>query len=165
MLFFVFNFSGAVVVMIFIAILSQQTNLTVGKKMGSALITGNIFGGITAALFFELLVMVPRFDFLLLMILAGSLLFAKANYSGKPSAPLYGMAFSTLLLLVGMGTMPSGDEVDTKFVLRILQILLAVFYIVGAFKLLERLSTSPQQSQKESPKSTQREMENVVIDT
>jgi uncharacterized membrane protein YccC len=165
LLFFVFNISGAVIIMIFIAILSQQTNLGVGKKMGSALIMGNIFGGITAMFIYELLVMVPQFEFLLLLMFAGSLLFATANYSERPAAPLYGMAFSTVLLLIGTGTMPYGDEVDTKFVLRILQISIAVLYIVGAFKLLERLSRSPQQSQKESPKSTQREADNVVIDT
>ncbi len=54
-------------------------------------------------------------------------------------APLYGMAFSTLLLLIGGGTMPIGDEVDTKFIIRILHIVLATGYIVGASALVERL--------------------------
>jgi hypothetical protein len=165
MFFFLYNVSGAVVMMIFIAILSQQTNLSVGKKMGAALIIGNLLGGFAAMIFYELLVIAPRFEFLLLLMLAGSLLFAKANYSGKPSAPLYGMAFSTLLLLIGMGTMPFGDGVDTKFFTRILQISAAVLYIIGAFKLLERLSCSQSQSPQRAKEALRDHTEKVVVDT
>lgn len=165
MLFFIFDISGAVAIMIFIAILSQQTNLGVGKKMGAALLIGNLLGGIAAMLFYELLVMAPRFEFLLLLMLAGSLLFARGNYSGKPTAPIYGMAFSTVLLLIGTGTMPFGDSVDAKFVTRILQISVAVLYIVGAFKLLERLSSTPAQSAQGAVETVRRQADKVLTDT
>ena len=60
-------------------------------------------------------------------------------FSGKKSAPLYGMAFSTVLLVIGSVTSSSGDA-GAKVYTRIVQIMLAVAYVVAAFGVIERIS-------------------------
>ncbi|MCZ6829911.1 MAG: hypothetical protein O7F73_10060 [Gammaproteobacteria bacterium] len=68
-----------------------------------------------------------------------ALLFGREIFSRKPTAPLYGTAFTTVLILIGTGTGAFGDEASSKFVTRIAQILLAVCYLVAALSLLQNL--------------------------
>jgi len=121
----------SVLVLVFIALLSMQPDVTTGKKAGKALITGNLMGGIAAIMMFELLVMVPEFSFLLLATLFAGLLFGGRLFSGAPTAPLFGMAFSTMLIVVLAATSAYG-EADTKAWIRVLQIIAAVVYLVVA---------------------------------
>ena len=65
------------------------------------------------------------------MILAG-LFFALQLFSKKPTAPLYGMGFSTFLLIIGQTT-TSTDDAGGKVWLRVLQLTIAVGYVVIAF--------------------------------
>lgn len=135
-LFYVFQLSGALLILIFIALLSMQPGFAKDFKGGMALITGNVIGGITAIIFYELLVIIPEYVFLLLLTLLTGLMFGSRLFSGRPKAPLYGMAYSTLLLVIGSTTGSSGDA-ETKVYTRIIQIMSAVIYVVVAFGLLE----------------------------
>ena len=74
---------------------------------------------------------------LLLTLLAG-LVFGERVFSGKPAAPLYGMAFSTLLLIIGSVTSGTGDA-GAEVYTRVFQIIVAVLYVVFAFGLIDRL--------------------------
>ena len=82
--------------------------------------------------------MVPEFGFLILVTLGAGLLFGGRLFSGKPTAPLYGMGFSTLLLVIGSTTASTG-EADVKVYTRVIQVMVAVFYVVAAFGLLGSL--------------------------
>lgn len=135
-LFYVFQLSGALLILIFIALLSMQPGFAKDFKGGMALITGNVIGGITAIIFYELLVIIPEYAFLLLLTLLTGLMFGSRLFSGRPKAPLYGMAYSTLLLVIGSTTGSSGDA-EAKVYTRIIQIMSAVIYVVVAFGLLE----------------------------
>ncbi len=133
LLFLFFQWASELLILIFIAILSMQPSFTF--KAGFLLILGNLVGGIFAILFYETLVIVPKFSFMILIILLAGLYFAAQLYSGKKTAPLYGMAFSTLLLIIGQATTGTSDAGD-KVWIRVLQIMVAVIYVVLAFATL-----------------------------
>ena len=78
----------------------------------------------------------PEYVFLIVLTLLAGLMFGSRLFSGKPKAALYGMAFSTLLLVIGSTTSSSG-EADAKVYTRIIQLMAAVIYVVIAFGLLE----------------------------
>ena len=139
-LFLTFEATGAILVLVFVAILAQQPTLSSGAKGGLGLIAGNLIGGLAALIFYDLLVAVPSFHFLLLLTLLVSLLFGVQIFSGKPAAKLFATGMSTVLLLIGSGTGPIGDDTEVKFYVRIVLIMLAALYVVGATSLLESLS-------------------------
>ncbi|UCE01512.1 MAG: DUF2955 domain-containing protein [Candidatus Latescibacterota bacterium] len=136
-LFYTLQWSGAMLVLVFVALLSSQPGFAKSYKAGAGLVLGNSIGGAAAILFYELLVLVPEFVFLVLLTLLTGMLFGARLFSGKPTAPLYGMAYSTVLLVIGSTTSSSGDA-GAKVYTRILQILCAVVYVVTAFGTIER---------------------------
>lgn len=138
LLLFVFSLklTGALLVLAFVAILAQQPGLREGLRSGVALLVGNALGGLAAIVGYELLVIVPSYGFLLVLMLLAALLFGTRVLGGDPRAPLWAMAFSTFLILLGGSTAPTGGEADVSFYTRIFQIFLAALYIVGAFAAL-----------------------------
>ena len=139
LLFYGFGLTGDLVVLVFIAILAQQPSLTAGRKAGGALILGNLAGGVAAMVFYELLVAAPSFGFFLTLTFLTALVLGTKIFSDHRFAPIYPSVLSTLLLLVGGSVAPFGDDVEAKFQLRILQIGIAVVYVVGSLALIERL--------------------------
>ena len=135
----VFSLTGAILPLIMIALLSQHTDFSMGAAGGKALIAANLGGGLVAVVFYQLLLINPSYLFVVTASFALALLFGRQLFSGKPTAPLYGSAFSTVLILIGTGTGAFGDEADSKFVARIVQILIAVCYLVAALSLLEHI--------------------------
>jgi uncharacterized membrane protein YccC len=121
----------SVLILVFVALLSMQPDLATGKKAGKALIVGNLIGGVAAIIVFELLVMVPELYFLLLLTLIVGLSFGGRLFSGSPTGPLFGQAYSTMLLVVLSATSAFG-EADAKAWTRVLQIITAVVYLVAA---------------------------------
>ena len=144
LIFFMFQMTNMLLVMIFIAMLAQTPDVKTGAKGSAALVIGNTAGGIAAILFYNLLVAVPNFVFLILLTVLFSLFFGERLFSGKPLTGLYATAFSTVILLVGSTTGDMGGDAESKFYTRIAQIILAGAYIVGAFMLLELLSRRKQ---------------------
>jgi hypothetical protein len=137
--FYTLQWSGALLILVFVALLSLQPGFAKNFKGGLALIIGNSIGGVAAIIVYELLVIVPEFPFMLLLTLLAGLLLGAKVFSRTPTAPLYGMAFSTLLLVIGQTTSASG-EAEAKVYTRVAQIMLAAVYVVFAFGLIERLS-------------------------
>lgn len=138
MIFFIFNLSGALLVLIFITILSMNP-ATASKKAGMAIILSNFGGGMAAILAFNLLTIVPEVIFLGMLVLLAGLLFGKGLFSGKPVSQMFGMAYSTFLLILGNVTSfrgEAGEEVWT----RIMQLGIVVVYIVIAFALVDYYS-------------------------
>jgi len=136
--FYVFQWTGAILVMIMVALLSMQPAFAKDFKAGKALIMGNVLGGLAAMLVYELLVLAPLYSFLVSLTLLAGLVFGARLFSDRPTAALYGMAFSTLLLVIGSTTSSSG-EAGAEVYTRIIQLMMAVVYVVLAFGLLERL--------------------------
>jgi hypothetical protein len=138
-LFFVFNWSNALLVLIFIVILSMNP-ATSNKKAGLAIIVANLGGGVAAIVAFNLLTIVPSFYFLGLLVLLGGLLLGSSLFSGKKAAPLFGMAFSTYLLILGNVTSFRGEAGEAVWT-RILQIGIVVIYVVIAFSVVDQFSS------------------------
>ena len=134
--FYVFQLSDSLLVLIMIALLSMQPGFAKDFKGGKALIIGNSIGGIAAIIFYELLVVMPEYIFLILLTLLAGLMFGSRLFSGEPKAQLYGMAYSTLLIIIGSTTGVYG-EADIKVYTRIIQIMAAVIYVVVSFGLLD----------------------------
>jgi uncharacterized membrane protein YccC len=145
--FFIFQWSGALIILIFITILSMQPSFN--YKAGKAMILGNLLGGIFAIVLYELVVVVPQYLFFILMVGAIATYFASRLFSTKPIAPLFGMGFSTFLLIMGQTTSSTADA-GGKVWMRVLMIMIAVIYVVTAFALLEAAKSKKQQKQKNS---------------
>ena len=129
--FFSFNLSSSVLILAFIAMLAQKPDLIAGVKGSKALLVGNTLGGIVAIAMYNLLIIVPNFSFLLLLFSLIVIVFANMIFSDKAFAPIYAMAFSTVIILIFGATLSTADA-DEKFYTRIIQIGLACSYIIFA---------------------------------
>jgi len=143
-LFYFFQAIESLLILIYIGLLSMQPGFAKNFKGGLALILGNVLGGAVAIFFYELLVIVPEFLFMLFLILLAGLLFGMRLFSGSPKAGLFGTAFSTLLLVIGSETSSFAGEAETKVYTRIIQLTMAMTYVVVAFGLLEHFKQSRQ---------------------
>ncbi len=138
--FYIFQWSGAILVMIFIVLLSMNPAAR-NPKLGLSMILANFAGGLASIVVYNLLTVVPEMPFLALMVLLFGLIFGQKLFSGKPAAPLYGMAFSTFILVLGSVTSSDGDAGE-KVWERLFQISTAVIYVVIAFKILNYYTKS-----------------------
>jgi hypothetical protein len=137
-LFFVFNWSGSMLVLFFVAILSMNP-AAANKKTSVAMILANLGGGVAAIIVFNLLTVATSFIYSGILTLLVGLLFGNGLFSRKPAAALFGMAFSTFLLILGNVISLAGEAGEIVWV-RIFQIGIAMLYMVVAFRLVERLS-------------------------
>ncbi len=142
LIFYFFPIPNALLILVFIAILSMQPAFAKDWKVGKALIIGNTIGGLAAVLGYEILTMVPEYSYLIILVLLGGLIFGKFVFSQSPLAAVYGMAFSTFLLIICSVTGSDGDGAGGKVWSRVWQIMVAVIYVVSAFGLIEKLKPS-----------------------
>lgn len=133
-LFYMYNWSSGMLILIFISILSMSPELS-SPKVGLVMIVANIFGGLFGIIAYKLLVMVPNFVYMILIILTVGFFFAQRVFSDRKTAGVFGSAFSTFLLILGSVT-SSDDEAGEKVWVRVIQIAIAVTYVVLAFGLL-----------------------------
>ena len=136
--FFFFQWTGGLIILIFIVLLSMQPSFN--YKAGKAMVIGNLLGGLFAIVAFEMLVMVPQYLFFILMVLATAIFFSSRLFSSSPKAPLFGMAFSTFLLIMGQ-SISGTDDAGGKVWMRVIMIMIAVIYVVTAFGILEAYKT------------------------
>lgn len=132
-LFHVFQLAGSILVLIFVAILSLNP-VSFSVKSGLMLILANLIGGVAAILAFNLFTIVPSFTYLILISALVGLVFGQRLFSDRPTAALYGTAFSTFLLVLGTVTTSDG-EAGEKVWSRIFQIGIAVTYFVIAYRI------------------------------
>lgn len=129
--FFSFNLSSSVLILAFIAMLAQKPDLVAGVKGSKALLVGNAIGGIVAIAMYNILTISPTFIFLMLLFSLIVIIFARMIFSGKALAPLFAMAFSTVIILI-FGAILSTADADEKFYTRIMQIACACGYVIFA---------------------------------
>jgi len=130
------NNTGSLKILIFATMLIQSPSLTAGLKGGKAMIIGNTFGGVVAMLIYELLVLFPSYFFLLSLFGLMALVFGRQMFAGTKWGPICGSGLGTVILLIGLGTMPFGGETGEQFYSRIFQVILAAVYVVFAFHLV-----------------------------
>ncbi len=136
--YYLFQWSSSVLILTFVTILTVSPAFA-NPKVGLVMIVANTLGGLFGILAYELLVMAPSFVFMMLLILLVGFVFGQKLFSDSKYAGIYGSAFSTFLLILGSVT-ASEDEAGAKVWDRVIQIALAVIYVVVAFGLLDRLT-------------------------
>ncbi len=139
-MFYMFKLSSSVLVLTFVAILSISPALA-NPKVGLVMIIANILGGVFGILAYRLLVIVPNFTFMILLALSIGLLFGSRLFSDSKYAAIYGSGFSTFLLILGSVT-SSDDQAGGKVWTRVIQISMAVSYVVLAFAILNKIIES-----------------------
>jgi len=140
LLFYIFKLSSSVLVLTFIAILSISPALA-NPKVGLVMIIANILGGLFGILAYRLLIIVPNFTFMILVALCIGLFFGSRLFSDSKYASIFGSGFSTFLLILGSVT-SSDAEAGSKVWSRVIQISIAVSYVVFAFAILNRILNS-----------------------
>ncbi len=129
-LIFTYKLSGAMLTMIFIAMLSLQTAGEKSVKLSLFMLLTNIIGGFIAIGVYNLVSFVPVLAFYLCLISVISLLFANKMYGNPQKAMIFSTIYSTLLVLVSSTMASSTGDVDAKFYTRIAQIGGACLYLV-----------------------------------
>lgn len=135
LLFFFLELSGALLILIYIALLSMNP-ATRNLKVGKAMIIANLVGGLFAIVAYQLLTVIPMLFFMVLITVWVGFLFGGKLFSTNKLASLYGSGFSTFLLILGSVT-SSDAEASGKVWTRVIQIGIAVIYVVVAFGLLQ----------------------------
>ena len=137
-LFFLFDLTSYMLVMIFAALFILKPELSAGKEAGMNSLVSTLLGGALAWVFYWLIVAVPEFYFYVVLMFLTALYVGMQVFSGKPTAKYYNSALIALLILVN-GSMGEGAEFTEKFIMRVILITLAVVYIVTALKVLDSL--------------------------
>lgn len=137
-LFVVAEWTGQILVMVFIAIFSLSPQLSKGRQAGLNSLASTFIGGMVALVVYGILVAVPEFYFLVLLMAVTSLFFAQRIFSNNTFAKYLPSAFTTLLVLIS-SSMGEDASFSSNFFTRIVYIGLATVYVVFALQLLESL--------------------------
>jgi hypothetical protein len=137
LLFYMFKLSSSILVLTFVAILTISPALS-NPKVGLVMIVANILGGVFGILAYRLLTIVPNFTFMMLVALSIGLFFGSRLFSDSKYAGIYGSGFSTFLLILGSVT-SSDAEAGSEVWSRVIQISIAVSYVVLAMSILNRI--------------------------
>ncbi len=135
-LFFIFDLTSYILVMIFAALFILKPELSEGRESGMKSLISTLLGGAFAWVFYWLIVAVPEYHFYVALMFLTALYFGMNIFSGKPTAKYYGSALIALFILVN-SSMGEGADFNEKLIMRVLLITLAVGYIVAALKVLE----------------------------
>lgn len=137
-IFFSLNLAQYALAMIYICMMAGTPNTNASVKVMKANSTACLIGGIAIVIAYNLLVVVPRFEFLIVLVLCFSLYFSSKITSGKPNAAAWSSGFTTFLVLLGSST--SGDSsAGSNFYLRIAQVLFAGLFCIVALIVAEHL--------------------------
>jgi hypothetical protein len=136
-LFYFFELSGALTVLAYVGILSAMPDIGTDVQKGRERIRGNIVGGGVAIVVYNLLLIVPSFSVLLLLTLLAGLALGSRAFARAAPDPFFVTAYSTTLLIIGATAFRG--EASSEVYLRILQITIAVTYVVVGFEFVNRL--------------------------
>ena len=129
--------AALVIVLTVTAILSQH-DVAGGRRVALGLLLGNLLGGVTALVAYELLSAVPTLGFLAALLLLVSLLYARAITADAARAPVLTTALVTFVIVFGMGVAPFLDEPGATLALRVRNLAIACLYTFAALSLLGR---------------------------
>lgn len=137
-MFYLFNATAAVLALVFVVLLSFDPFIYQSKK-GAVLILANILGGLAGVLAFNILVIAPSYVLYIFLIISIAFYFVTHIYSGKKTAPIFKISFNTFFVVMGV-IATSTDEAGHTIWERLIQIGLAIFYVIIAFKIVNTLN-------------------------
>jgi len=130
--------SAAVVATVTALSLLKAASAQESTRTALGLLAANVIGGAVAVAAYAAITAAPTLAMLAAVMLAVALAFGGRIALGGQAAALASAACVAAVLLVGMGLSPFTDSA-TAFGTRLMQVLLASAYTVGAFMLLENL--------------------------
>ncbi len=136
--FYLYNATVAVLTLVFAILLSFDPFIYQSKK-GTALIIANILGGLAGILAYNILVIAPSYVLYIFLILSVAFYFVIHLYSGKKTAPIFKISFNTFFVVMGVISTSTNEAGDTIWE-RLVQIGLAIFYVIIAFRVLNTLN-------------------------
>lgn len=134
-LFIWMGWTGQILILVFSAIFSLSPALSAGKTAALKSLTSTVLGGLSALVFYWLIVAVPEIHFFIALMLLTTLVFASGIFSEAPYAKYLGSAFTALLILIG-SSMGEGVSIVDKFFGRVVLISMAALYIVASLSVL-----------------------------
>ena len=137
-MFFLFNATVAILTLVFVLLLSFDPFIYQSKK-GTALIFANVFGGFAGVLAYNILVIAPSYMLYIFLIISVSFYFVINLYSGKKIAPIFKISFNTFFVVMGV-IATSTNEAGNTIWERLIQIGLAILYVIIAFKIVNTLN-------------------------
>ncbi len=137
--FVLFSLVDLAVVLIFAALLGLEPTFGKHWAAGKGLIMANLAGGLVAVVVYNVLVWVPAYPFFLLLVALAGLVVGRLIFSGTTLGKLLAGGITTVFVV--LGPVLTGDAAaGATLYLRVLQIMLAVVYVVVSFGVMERLT-------------------------
>lgn len=132
------DWNNFVILMMTINILNDL-ELSRNRVTALGLIIGNTVGGLLAVLAQQIVLLADTFVIFLLVVFLSTIWFAGGAARGGAKAPLFGLALGTFLLILGLAVTPLPGGSEQTYLIRILQILFASVYALGALILVSPL--------------------------
>ena len=132
--FYLFNANIAILTLVFVILLSFDPFIYQSKK-GAGLIIANVLGGVVGILAYNILVIAPSYILYIFLILSVAFYFVFNIYSGKKTAPIFKTSFNTFFVTMGV-IATSTNEAGNTIWERLIQIGLAILYVIIAFKVV-----------------------------
>ncbi|SLN53302.1 hypothetical protein PSA7680_02769 [Pseudoruegeria aquimaris] len=145
--------SSALLVLFFVALLSQQLAAmpSAGKTVAKGMLTANLLGAGLAMIFYEINVIAPSAITAILLIALLCAAMGALGKSSHPLAPAAGSAITTVLVVYGGSIAPFSDEADVKSLARVAQIAAAAGFVILAYLVVDEFLPE-QPPQKRSPR-------------
>ncbi|MBL8708808.1 MAG: DUF2955 domain-containing protein [Rhodospirillaceae bacterium] len=143
------NAASIVILITCIGILGQAPALQL--RTAGGLLLGNLIGGVAASLAYLAVTLLPSLVLLFLVCLLAGIVLAARLYSPSPLAPVYAIALTTFLILLGTGLAPIGDGSAVAFIARLADVALASLYAIGAIILFRAAGAAAHKSEPPSP--------------
>lgn len=124
---------------LYVAIFILQLSLAGTLAATKGILGANIVAGVIAVVLYTLVVMAPNFLFMAVLVLLVMLLLSRLIMSGKPWAPLAGLALSSTMILFGSAMGSSTDGGGAMFIDRMGELGAAALYAVAALYVLEAI--------------------------
>jgi hypothetical protein len=136
---FMFSGSPVSVIVIMTAITILQQPAASGYGTAYAFVMGNVAGGVAATAAYLLVSLFPAPAVLLLVVLFFGLLFAGRIAEGAALAPVYVVALTTFLIVLGLGIAPLPTDSGTIFISRVFNVVIAAAYTIGVASVMRAL--------------------------
>lgn len=137
---YVANVTSAILILIFVAILAQDTSLDKGLKSGIGILIGNLIGGVIGILLYNLLIMVPSPVFFVLLMALTWLIVGKQVFTPGMRGVLFGLAFPMVNVVLSGALGYFSDDASVTVYQRMFQLLMVTVYITLALSIVDVLS-------------------------
>ncbi len=137
LIFVAFQLTDYILVMINAAIFTLSPDLSKGRQAISNSLISTVMGGVTAYIFYWILVAVPEYYFFMLLFFLVVLVFASRIFSDRPDAQYYSSALVAMIILFN-GSMGEDKDFTSIFATRVILMSLAGVYVILALKVLDR---------------------------